>query len=115
MYLCMVLDFCAKLELLFLFLHTYIKNTKLMTIHKEGYSLLTITIISLIILNALVRFFLPDTQWLHTFLLVASLIFFFIILQFFRKPARVATINPNQVIAPCDGKVVVIEEVVETE
>lgn len=86
-----------------------------MTIHKEGYSLLTITIISLIILNALVRFSLPDTQWLHTFLLVASLIFFFIILQFFRKPARVATINSNQVIAPCDGKVVVIEEVVETE
>ena len=42
-------------------------------------------------------------------------IYVFIILQFFRKPTRTTTTNTKHVIAPADGKVVVIEEVVETE
>lgn len=86
-----------------------------MTIHKEGFGIITGTIITLLIINAAVRFFLPETTWLHTTLLVGSIGFFLIILQFFRKPARVAAINPKHIIAPCDGKVVVIEEVVESE
>ncbi|HRE96450.1 MAG TPA: phosphatidylserine decarboxylase, partial [Flavobacteriales bacterium] len=40
---------------------------------------------------------------------------FFLILQFFRVPKRVITQNENSVICPADGKVVVIEEVMETE
>ena len=86
-----------------------------MTIHKEGFSMLAITAIILIIINTFVRYIFPEIQWLHTTLLVVSLIFFLIILQFFRKPTRTGIINANQVIAPCDGKVVVIEEVVESE
>jgi len=38
-----------------------------------------------------------------------------IILQFFRVPVRTTVKNPKHIIAPADGKVVVIEEVVETE
>jgi len=37
------------------------------------------------------------------------------ILQFFRDPKRTATIEDNSIVAPADGKVVVIEEVMETE
>ncbi|ESU27413.1 phosphatidylserine decarboxylase [Flavobacterium saliperosum S13] len=37
------------------------------------------------------------------------------VLQFFRNPKRVVAINDNHVIAPVDGKVVVIEEVFEPE
>jgi phosphatidylserine decarboxylase len=86
-----------------------------MTIHKEGYGLILATAAISLIANVLVRRFLPETAWLHIAVLITSLIFFFIILQFFRKPTRIVSANPKHVIAPCDGKVVVIEEVVETE
>ncbi len=86
-----------------------------MTIHKEGYSLILSTAAMSLIANVIVLYFLPETKWLHVVVLVTSLIFFFIILQFFRKPVRIADTNPKHIIAPCDGKVVVIEEVVETE
>jgi phosphatidylserine decarboxylase len=38
-----------------------------------------------------------------------------VILQFFRSPARTVIIDDNNIIAPADGKVVVIEQVTETE
>ncbi|TAE36215.1 MAG: phosphatidylserine decarboxylase family protein [Runella slithyformis] len=86
-----------------------------MTIHKEGYGLILGTAVAVLVSNLLLRQFAGDITWLTTLWLVASLIFFFIILQFFRKPTRTTVVNPNHIIAPCDGKVVVIEEVIETE
>ena len=41
--------------------------------------------------------------------------FLILILQFFRNPTRIAIISDNHVLAPVDGKVVVIEEVFESE
>jgi phosphatidylserine decarboxylase len=38
-----------------------------------------------------------------------------IILQFFRNPKRAFILNENHILAPVDGKVVVIEEVYEAE
>lgn len=86
-----------------------------MTLHKEGTGTISLTIIGLVILNGLVRYFLPDNALLHNILLGASIVFLFIILQFFRKPSRTTTQNTKHIIAPADGKVVVIEEVIETE
>lgn len=86
-----------------------------MTIHKEGTATLLVTILTLAIINGAAYYFAPDLSVLHTFLWVASAILFLIVLQFFRKPTRKTTINPKHIIAPADGKVVVIEEVVETE
>ncbi len=45
----------------------------------------------------------------------ASLIVFLFIVSFFRSPNRTATISHHEVICPADGKVVVIEEIVDTE
>lgn len=86
-----------------------------MTLHKEGTGTISLTIIGLVILNGLVRYFLPDNNLVHATLIGVSIVFLIIILQFFRKPTRTTTVNPKQIIAPADGKVVVIEEVVETE
>jgi phosphatidylserine decarboxylase len=86
-----------------------------MTLHKEGTGTISLTIIGLVILNGLVRYFVPDNALVHNLLIAASIVFLFIILQFFRKPTRRTTINARHVIAPADGKVVVIEEVIETE
>ncbi|MCU0338661.1 MAG: phosphatidylserine decarboxylase family protein [Spirosomaceae bacterium] len=86
-----------------------------MTIHKEGYTSIGLAGLLVLITNGLARYFFSDMAWLTTTWLVVSLIFLLIIVQFFRKPTRIATVNPKHIIAPCDGKVVVIEEVVETE
>ena len=58
---------------------------------------------------------LPDGYWIPRITLVASIFIFFLIVQFFRVPSRVVKTSETQIIAPCDGKVVVIEEVVENE
>lgn len=86
-----------------------------MTIHKEGTGTLLVTILTLAIINGAAYYFAPDSSILHATLWVASAVLFLIVLQFFRKPTRKTPINPLHIIAPADGKVVVIEEVIETE
>ncbi|MFS0490943.1 phosphatidylserine decarboxylase family protein [Leadbetterella byssophila] len=84
-----------------------------MTIHKEGTGTLLITIIALAAINAIAWFYASDL--VQNILWILSALFFLIVLQFFRKPTRKTPINPQHIIAPADGKVVVIEEVMETE
>jgi phosphatidylserine decarboxylase len=82
--------------------------------HKEGYKIiLTATfIVGLGIL--LIDKFITDplVNKLLAFILLLSYI---AILQFFRNPKRKTIVNNSQIIAPVDGKVVVIEEVFEKE
>tara|TARA_B100000886_G_scaffold337195_1_gene297428 strand:+ start:5155 stop:5805 length:651 start_codon:yes stop_codon:yes gene_type:complete len=82
-------------------------------IHKEGYRIIFTTIIILLGLNYTIAYF--SIEWLNTVALIASIIFFLLVLQFFRNPMRKVTASENEVVAPADGKVVVIEEVEETE
>ena len=86
-----------------------------MTIHKEGRTLLFVLLLILFALNWAIGFYLPQAEAVQTIVLVASLIFYLIILQFFRLPIFIVQKNEKQVIAPADGKVVVIEETEETE
>ncbi len=85
-----------------------------MTIHKEGTKILLTTLTVLVAICAGV-FYLTEIAWLRYFIVGASLIVFFLFLQFFRLPKRVNTAGPEDLVAPCDGKVVVIEEVEEPE
>ena len=82
-------------------------------IHKEGHRIIFITTVILLSLNYTVTYF--DIEWLKNITLITSIIFFLLILQFFRNPIRIVTASENEVVAPADGKVVVIEEVEETE
>jgi phosphatidylserine decarboxylase len=86
-----------------------------MTIHKEGTGTILVTTIFLAILNGATAYFFPENDLLRKVVVVLSVIFAIIILQFFRKPTRVTVKNPKHIIAPADGKVVVIEETIETE
>src|SRR5579863_3336951 len=83
-------------------------------IHREGYKLIGGFFILLALLNAIVIYFGAPT-WLVDILLILSLGFWILIIQFFRNPKRTTPKNPNHIIAPADGKVVVIEEVEEPE
>lgn len=53
--------------------------------------------------------------WLSWVIFVLSFLFFLFIISFFRVPNRVLTIDENKIIAPADGKVVVIEETIDEE
>jgi phosphatidylserine decarboxylase len=86
-----------------------------MTIHKEGTGSLIVSTITLAIIYSVVKYFTPGMEIFHYFVFGVCLLLFFIVLQFFRKPTRKTPINPKHIIAPADGRVVVIEEVVETE
>ena len=82
-------------------------------IHREGFTILIVAAIILAVLTLTVRYFLP-VACLPVLLL--SVIFYLLILQFFRNPIRkIITSDNHLVYAPADGKVVVIEETLEPE
>ncbi len=85
-----------------------------MKIHREGYASLVLVLIFLLLVN-IGLYYINTNKYLHLFLGLASFGFFLFILNFFRNPIRNASINDNHVIAPSDGKLVVMEEVYESE
>lgn len=86
-----------------------------MTIHKEGYTTIALSILFIFVINALVDYWFGDTTWLRWSIYILSFALFITVLQFFRNPSRVFTNGDNFVICPADGKVVVIEETEEGE
>ena len=83
-----------------------------MTIHKEGFTSIAIATILFGVIN-LLSFYLisydqPIISWLIFIITLGFLIF---LISFFRIPKRELTIEENAIVAPADGKVVVIEEI----
>jgi len=87
----------------------------MMTIHKEGRTLLFGLLVVLFLINFAVSYFLPELRLMQNLVIGVSVIFYLLILQFFRSPVFDIPRNDNQVLAPADGKVVVIEETTEAE
>jgi phosphatidylserine decarboxylase len=82
--------------------------------HKEGaQSILIGTVVTAIVLLLSDKFI--DTNWIKMTIQITIFLLLIIILQFFRNPKRNFILNENQILAPVDGKVVVIEEVYESE
>ena len=86
-----------------------------MVIHKEGYKILIYLFIFLVFINLLIFYLFPASSNIQTISVIICIACFLLILQFFRSPKRITIVNDNHIIAPADGKVVVIEEVQETE
>jgi phosphatidylserine decarboxylase len=87
-----------------------------MTIHREGYKTIAICALVFGAINiAIFYFFSASLMWLCVSLFVITLALLLFIVSFFRIPNRVLTVNENEIIAPADGKVVVIEETVDEE
>ena len=83
-----------------------------MTIHKEGYKTIAISTILFGVINLLSFYFIsssvPIISWI---IFIGTLVLLVFIISFFRLPKRENTIQDDAIIAPADGKVVVIEEV----
>ena len=90
-------------------------STLHMTIHREGRKIILSLLLILFIVNLMVFRFVQDNSMTGNIILASSVILFAAILQFFRSPKRKITLNDAFVLSPADGKVVVIEEVVEDE
>ena len=85
-----------------------------MKLHKEGFTIILITTLVLGAINVPLQIYFSDNI-ASTIVLVISLLLYLTIVQFFRHPNRNIPTGENLIIAPADGKVVVIEGVVESE
>jgi len=83
-------------------------------IHKEGTPTIILTLLFICILNAVI-YFLGCGEVLKWIGYIVSVLLLYIVLQFFRNPSRKTTKTDSHIISPADGKVVVIEEVMEEE
>jgi phosphatidylserine decarboxylase len=88
-----------------------------MTLHREGYLIMAIGLTLLSAIQAGNYFLFTLTGWLWLFLLLTLgvLVMAYLFIQFFRVPSREFSFTENDVLCPADGKVVVIEEIEETE
>lgn len=82
--------------------------------HKEGFKIILITLFAVIGISVIAHYFI-DILWLKKLIQIVAFLFLIAILQFFRNPKRITPKNDQHIIAPVDGKVVVIEEVFEKE
>lgn len=83
-----------------------------MTIHKEGYKSIAIAVLLFSVINILSFYFLsfslPLLSWL---IFLVSFVLLGLVISFFRIPRRNHTEDEHAIVAPADGKVVVVEEV----
>ncbi|MBT1701993.1 phosphatidylserine decarboxylase family protein [Chryseosolibacter indicus] len=86
-----------------------------MKIHREGHLVLFVLLLVLFGLNWVVFYYFPQSPLVQNSAILVSVIFYLLILQFFRNPIFQITQNTKHVLAPADGKVVVIEETIEPE
>lgn len=87
-----------------------------MTIHKEGYKSILISAILFAVINLASFYFISfHLDWLSWLIFILTLALLLFIISFFRIPRRQLMLGNNLVVAPADGKVVVIEEVYDEE
>lgn len=82
--------------------------------HREGFKIITITFLICAILSISAHFII-ENKMTEKWVILIFLIPMLLVLHFFRNPERKFVQDPNHILSPVDGKVVVIEEVYEKE
>jgi len=83
--------------------------------HKEGYQIIMTSFVLAAAIAVGAEYQLEGQTILKFGLQLFALVALILVLQFFRNPKRETPININHLIAPVDGKVVIIQEVYEKE
>lgn len=86
-----------------------------MKFHKEGIPSLLLVLVFSAIITFIAHYFFPSYATAHWFAYLLSGFLIIAILQFFRNPSRQFVMGDNLIMAPADGKIVVIEETSENE
>lgn len=83
-----------------------------MRIHKEGKKIILVSIIGILLLSIILFYLFRCWSWI---MIVPLVILEAMIVWFFRNPIREYEAKPEEIIAPVDGKVVIVKEVYEKE
>lgn len=93
-----------------------IRKLKDYRIHREGTSILVVAFLIFAVVNAPLWYFFPDNVVLNSLISLSSLVVYLLMVNFFRSPKRIFPGDvENVIVAPADGKVVVIEKVYEPD
>lgn len=93
-----------------------IRKLKDYRIHREGTSILVVAFLIFAVVNAPLWYFFPDNVVLNSLISLSSLVIYLLMVNFFRSPKRIFPGDvENVIVAPADGKVVVIEKVYEPD
>lgn len=93
-----------------------IRKLKDYRIHREGTSILVVALLVCVLVNAPLWYFFPDNVVLNSLISASSLVIYLLMVNFFRSPKRIFPGDvENVIVAPADGKVVVIEKVYEPD
>jgi len=82
--------------------------------HREGQTIVLSTFFIVCVVVLIAQYYV-DLSWLRMVLQITAVAILILVLQFFRNPKRIVKLDFDEILAPVDGKVVVIEEVEETE
>lgn len=82
-----------------------------MGLHKEGFLTIIISFILLSLIVFIVHLIIPDFLIIVRIIGIVAFLFWLSIISFFRYPKFEVSKNPNHILSPADGKVVVIEKV----
>jgi phosphatidylserine decarboxylase len=86
-----------------------------MYIHKEGYKIIALTTLLVIVIISLMNYFIDNWNWYWYFLVGLIIVAALVVIRFFRIPKRELIHNENQIIGSADGTIVVVEQVYEPE
>lgn len=89
-----------------------------MRLHKEGYNVILVFLLIIAAIVGLLHYFIPNTsigEYVLIFIDVAAVVFWLLVIFFFRYPVFDVKQNDKHILSPADGKVVVVEKTVETE
>ena len=93
-----------------------IKRLKNIRIHREGTEILLVSLLLLLLINVPLWYFLPSCVVFNSIVSVFTITIYLLMVNFFRSPIRhFQGDSENIVVAPADGKVVVIEDVYEPD
>ena len=82
--------------------------------HKEGFKIIIVTFLLTAVISIFSEYYI-ESYILRKPIQITSLFILILILQFFRNPKRKTKLDKNHIIAPADGKIVIIKEVLEEE
>lgn len=86
-----------------------------MYLHREGTTIIISSFVLLAALALTTGYYFDFTGIVFWLVIAFCLVMFYLVVQFFRVPRRKANLHEKKIISPADGKLVVIERIVEQE
>lgn len=86
-----------------------------MYLHREGTTIIISSFVLLAALALTTGYYFDFSGIVYWLVMAFCLVMFFLVVQFFRVPKRKANLQHQKIISPADGKLVVIERIVEQE